>query len=107
MIVYPALADRYAIVGFALGALSILALLAAYSFVIARWPPELEGAGVTLYLCAFPVSLVGILLSGWGRFSPARRGLAVAGLVLSLAAALIILGYFILSMIELSQAHIY
>jgi hypothetical protein len=55
MIVYPARADRYAIVGFALGALSILAFLAAYGFVIARCPPEPEGAGVTLYLSTSPL----------------------------------------------------
>ena len=83
----PARTERYAIVGFALGALSLLALLAAYCIVIRRWPPGLEGVGVTLYLCAFPISLVGILLS--------------------LATALLVVGYFLLSMIELSQAHMY
>jgi hypothetical protein len=109
MTINPARTERYAIVGFTLGALSILALLAAYCIVILRWPSgvEGEGVGVTLYLCAFPISLVGILLSGWGRFSPARRSLAVAGLLLSLAAALIVVAYFLLSMIELSQSHIF
>jgi hypothetical protein len=99
------LADRLAIVGFALGALCILALLAAYSFGIRRWPPGLDGLGALLYVCTFPLSLVGILLSGWGRFSPARRGLAVAGFVLSLAAALVTVGFFVLMIIVLSQVH--
>jgi hypothetical protein len=105
MIVYPARADRYATVGFVLGALSILALLAASSFGIVRWPPGLEGPGALLSVAAVPVAFVGTLLSFWGRYSPARRGLAVAGLVLSLAAALVILGFWILTFIELSQAH--
>jgi len=102
MIVYRARADRYAIVGFVLGVLCLLALLTAYSIVIQRWPSGLEGLGVLLYVATFPVALVGMLLSGRGRFSSTRRGLAVAGIVLSLAAALITLAFFILAMIVLS-----
>ena len=103
MTVYPDRAGRYAMVGFALAVLSLLALLAAYSFGIRRWPPGLEGPGALLSLAAFLVSLVGSLLSFWGCSSPTRRGMAVAGLVLSLATALIILGYWILTAIDFSR----
>ena len=82
--------------------LSALALLTAYSFVILRWPPGLAGAGALLYVSTFPVSLVGSLLSGWGRFSPAWRGLAWAGIVLSLGAAIVIVGAWILAIIVVS-----
>jgi hypothetical protein len=95
-------ADRYAIVGFTLGVLSALALLAAYSFVILRWPPGIDGPGAILYVATFPVSLVGSLLSGWGRFSPTRRRLAWAGMVLSLGAAILIVGVWILAIIAVS-----
>jgi hypothetical protein len=105
MTIYPARADRYAIAGFALGVLCVLALPAAYSFAIRGWPPGLDNAGAILYVSTFPASLLGTLLSGWGRFSHARRGLAVAGFVLSLGAALTVLGFFILAIIMLSQSH--
>lgn len=104
MTITRARADWFAIVGFTLGVQSVLTLLTAYSFVILRWPPGLEGAGALLYASTFPVSLVGSLLSGWGRYSPTRRGLAWVGMVLSLGAALITLGFFILAVIELSLA---
>jgi hypothetical protein len=102
MVVYHTRADRYAIVGFVLGVLCLLALLSAYSFVIQSWPSGLEGLGVFLYIATYPASLVGMLLSGRGRFSSTRRGLAVAGIVLSLAAALITVAFFVLAMIVLS-----
>jgi hypothetical protein len=54
-------------------------------------------------VCTFPVSIVGSLLSYVGRFSRARRGLAVAGLVLSLLAVFVILGVGVLLWIALSQ----
>ena len=82
-----------------------LALLAAYSFAILRWPPRFEGPGALLSVAALPVSFIGNLLSFWRCFSPARRGLAVAGVVHSLVVALVILGLWILTFIELSQAH--
>jgi hypothetical protein len=94
-----------AVAGFLLGVLCILALLTAYSFGIRRWPPGLEGPGSILYVSTFPVALVGILLSGWGRFSTTRRGLAIAGFVLSLAAALSVIVFFIVAVIALSQVH--
>jgi hypothetical protein len=105
MTAYPDRAGRYAVVGFALGVLSILTLLVAYSFGIVHRPRGLEGRGALLSVAAVLVSPIGSLLSFWGCSSPTRRGLAVAGLVLSLAAALVILGYWILTYIDFSQAH--
>jgi hypothetical protein len=96
--------DRYAIVGFALGVLSFMALLTAASFIasgliIRLLPLGLGGPGVILSLATLPVSLVGYLLSSMGRFSSGRRGLAVAGIVLSLATAFLILGSWMLVII--------
>jgi hypothetical protein len=103
MIIYPTRADRYALEGFTLGALSFLALLAALSLMIVHWPPGLEGPGAVLSVATFPVSLIGSLLSRRGRASPTWRGLALAGMVLSVAVALVILGFWILVLIELNQ----
>jgi hypothetical protein len=105
MTVYPDRAGRYAVVGFGLGVLSILTLLVAYSFGILHRPHGLEGPSALLSVAALVVSPIGSLLSFWGCSSPARRGFAVAGLVLSLAAALVILGYWIQAYIELSQMY--
>jgi hypothetical protein len=105
MIVYPERDERYAMAGFTLGVLSLLTLLVAYSFGILHRPRGLEGPGALLSVAALLVSPIGILLSFWGCFSPTRRGFAVAGLVLSLAAALVILGHWILTYIELSQMY--
>ena len=105
MTVYPDRAGRYAVVGFALGVLSILTLLVAYSFGILHRPHGLEGPGALLSVSAVLVSPTGSLLPFWGCSSPTWRGFAVTGLVLSLAAALVILGYWIQTYIELSHMY--
>jgi hypothetical protein len=97
--------DRDALVGFALGVLCILVLLAAHIFGIGHWIPGPEGPTL-VYVGAILVSLGGSLLSFLGCFSLARRSLAVAGLVLSLAAVLVSLGFLILE-IALSHAYQY
>jgi hypothetical protein len=96
-------ADRNALLGFRFGVVSLLALLVAVYFGIVRWPP-LEGPAAILLVCTFPVSIVGSLLSYAGSFSRARRGLAVAGLVLSLLAVFVIVGVGVLAWIALGQA---
>jgi hypothetical protein len=101
----PARATRSAIASFVLGVLSILAVLVAYSLGIRRWPPGLEGPGALLSVAVFPISLVGILLFRWGRVSRARRFLAVVGLALSLAAFLAVLGFWVLVVVDVSNAH--
>jgi hypothetical protein len=82
---------------------SLLALLVAFSFGMVRWPAGLEGPAAIIVVCTFPVSIVGTLLSYAGSVSRARRGLAVAGLVLSLLAVFVIVGVGILASIALSQ----
>jgi hypothetical protein len=99
------LADQLALVGFAVGALSVLALLVAYGVAIQRWVPGFEGLGVGLYLATYPCAFVGTLLSGRGRCSHTRHGLATAGFVLCLVAILVTVGYFVLAMIVLSNSH--
>jgi hypothetical protein len=96
-------ADRTALLGFRFGVMSLLALLVAFSLGIVRWPPGLEGPAAIILVCTFPVSIVGSLLSYVGRSSRARRGLAVAGLVLSLLAVFVILGVGVLLWISFSQ----
>jgi len=91
-------ADRGALVGFALGGLCILvllALLASHILGIGLWIPGPEGPTL-LYVGVLLVSLVGSLLSLPGCFSRACQGLAVTGLVLSLTAILISLGVLLL-----------
>jgi hypothetical protein len=72
-----------AIAGFLCGLGSIIALILAFIFGVGAVPGFSSSEGALLLVATFPVALVGIILSYLGRQSTSRRGLASAGMILS------------------------
>ena len=75
-----------ALAGFLCGLVSFSALVVGVLVIGGAVPGvtgDAIGAGVVLIVAAFPVALVGLILSIRGRHSLSRRWLAIAGMVLS------------------------
>lgn len=72
-----------ALAGFLCSLTSLIAAVLAGIFASGAVAGLTSGEGVLLLVAAFPVALVGLILSVLGRHSTSRRGLAIAGAVLS------------------------